>query len=192
MNRVYFISTQYLKEHSTINNNVDENLLNSAIWEGQTIHVQQLLGTDLFDKISDLIRTGNIALPSNVEYKTLLNDYVMECVSYWAFYEAIPYIRFKVVNKGVESQSSEWSNPTDIQQLEYLQENVMNKAQFYSQRLTNYLLQNSNLFPEYHRNFEIDKMRPTNGNYFSGIVFDGGICPCERSIGKNKNAIEIL
>ena len=192
MNRVYFISTQYLKEHSTINNNVDENLLNSAIWEGQTIHVQQLLGTDLFDKISDLIRTGNIALPSNVEYKTLLNDYVMECVSYWAFYEAIPYIRFKVVNKGVESQSSEWSNPTDIQHLEYLQENVMNKAQFYSQRLTNYLLQNSNLFPEYHRNFEIDKMRPTNGNYFSGIVFDGGICPSERSIGKNKNAIEIL
>lgn len=192
MERVYLISCDYLKSHTTINNNVDNNLLNSAIWEAQSIHIQQTIGTRLYDKLIKLVKTGDIHNPNFSWYKLLLEDYIMDAVAYWAFYECLPYVRFKVVNKGVESQYSEWSSNTDSQELNRLQEAIGNKAEFYTRRLSDFILENRQYYPEYLQNNRIDEMHPDGGEYFSGIQFDGYICPCDRTMGYNRNAIDIL
>lgn len=192
MNRVYLISTSYLKSHSTINNNVSDELLNSAIWEAQVIHLQQTIGTRLYKKLITLVESGDIHNPQYSEYKTLLNDYVMEVVSYWAFYECLPYVRFKVVNKGVETQTSEWSNGVDSQELNRLQEAIGDKAQFFTQRLSDFILENRSLYPEYIQNTKIDEMHPNGGEYFSGVQFDSYGCPCERTMGYPHNCIDLI
>lgn len=192
MARIYFISCSYLKSHTTLNDNIDDNLLNSAIWEAQTIHIQQTIGSRLFNKILNLIETNDINLPVNADYKTLLDNYVVDCTAYWAWVECIPYLAMKTVNKGIERQNSEWSNAAAINEIEYLRDDIRNKAEFYTRRLSDFILENRIHYPEYIQNNRIDEMHPDGGEYFSGIQFDGYICPCDRTMGSNRNAIDIL
>ena len=122
MSRTYLISCDYLKSHTSINNNVDNTLLNNAIWEAQTIHIQQITGSELYNKVIDLVVSGDIQLPANSDYKTLLDDFLQPTIAYWAWYESIPYVSFKIVNKGVELQNSDYSNNTQLNQMEYLRD----------------------------------------------------------------------
>ena len=192
MSRIYLISCDYLKTHTAINNNVADELLNSAIYEAQTIHIQQLIGTKLYNKVCELVGNNTIGDPANADYKILLDDYLQCTIAYWAVVECIPTLAVKLVNKGLERQNSEWSSPAAINEIEYLRDNWTNKAQFYSQRITDFLLQNRSKYPEYMSSTQIDELRPNNGNYFSGIVFDDGSCPCERTMGYNRNAIDLI
>lgn len=181
-----------MKSHSTLNNNIDNNLLNSAIWEAQSIHCLQILGTRLYNKLVNLIETNDIQLPQYADYKNLLDNYVVDCTAYWAWVECIPYLAMKAVNKGIERQNSEWSSAAQINEIEYLRDEIRNKAEFYSQRMSDFILENRSLYPEYIQNTKIDEMRPNGGAYFSGVQFDEGCCPCERTLGLNRNAINIL
>jgi hypothetical protein len=192
MDRTYLISTEFLKAHTIINNNVTDELLNNAIFEAQVIHIQQTIGTKLYEKLLNLVRTNDIHQPQYSDYKNLLDGYVMECTAYWALYECLPYIRYKVVNKGVSTQNSEWSNGVDSQELNRLQESIADKAQFFTRRLSDFILQNRNLYPEYIMNNKIDELHPNGGEYFSGFQFDSYGCPCERTMGLPKNTIDLI
>lgn len=192
MDRTYLISTEFLKAHTIINNNVTDELLNNAIFEAQVIHIQQTIGTKLYEKLLNLVRTNDIHQPQYSDYKNLLDGYVMECTAYWALYECLPYIRYKVVNKGVETQNSEWSNGVDSQELNRLQESIADKAQFFTRRLSDFILQNRTLYPEYIMNNKIDELHPNGGEYFSGFQFDSYGCPCERTMGLPKNTIDLI
>lgn len=183
MARVYFISCEYLKEQTPVNNNVDNNLLNNAIWEAQSIHIQQQTGTKLYNKLVDLIRTGTISLPGNAAYKTLLDDYIQPTTAYWAWYESIPYLAMKCVNKGVERQNSDWSVKAELNEVEYLRDDIRNKCEFYSQRLTDFMWENRSKYPELVDNHKLDELHPTGNQYFSGVQFDGDGCACVRSMG---------
>lgn len=192
MDRTYLISTEFLKAHTIINNNVTDELLNNAIFEAQVIHIQQTIGTKLYEKLITLVRTNDIHQPQYADYKNLLDGYVMECTAYWALYECLPYIRYKVVNKGVATQNSEWSNGVDSQELNRLQESIADKAQFFTRRLSDFILQNRTLYPEYIMNNKIDELHPNGGEYFSGFQFDSYECPCERTMGLPKNTIDLI
>ena len=192
MDRTYLISTEFLKAHTIINNNVTDELLNNAIFEAQTIRIQQTIGTKLYEKLLTLVRTNDIHQPQYADYKNLLDGYVMECTAYWALYECLPYIRYKVVNKGVSTQNSEWSNGVDSQELNRLQEAIADKAQFFTRRLSDFILQNRTLYPEYIMNNKIDELHPNGGEYFSGFQFDSYGCPCERTMGLPKNTIDLI
>lgn len=192
MDRTYLISTEFLKAHTIINNNVTDELLNNAIFEAQVIHIQQTIGTKLYEKLLTLVRTNDIHQAQYSDYKNLLDGYVMECTAYWALYECLPYIRYKVVNKGVTTQDSEWSNGVDSQELNRLQEAIADKAQFFTRRLSDFILQNRTLYPEYIMNNKIDELHPNGGEYFSGFQFDSYGCPCERTMGLPKNTIDLI
>lgn len=170
MDKYYLISTKYFKENSPVNENVDDNLLNNALWEAQTIHAHQILGTNLLDRLVDLCKSGDIELPAYIEYKKLLTDYVAQVIVYYALWECMPYIRFKIVNKGVESQNSDWSTSTTTTEFTYLRDDVKNKAEFYAQRLSNYLCKNSTSFEEYRSCSTCADITPTKKQYYCGLV----------------------
>ena len=52
-NFVYFISTQYLRDNSPINENVDPKLLKSAIKEAQEIYIRDVIGSGIYDELQD-------------------------------------------------------------------------------------------------------------------------------------------
>lgn len=149
MKKTYLISTKVLKEQSIINSNVDDSLLHNAIWEAQNIEIQQLLGSQLYNKIIELVDEDEINNSEYADYKYLLDEYIQNVIVYAATQRAAVYIRIKVMNKSVTAQNSENSNPVDLSELQFLMDHVKNDMEFFSKRLQDYLIANSELFPEY-------------------------------------------
>ena len=76
MSYVLFISEAKLKDSTAINLNVSIDLLLPYVRQAQKLYVETKLGTDLNNKLKDLIVAGTVNLPGNAAYKTLLNDYI--------------------------------------------------------------------------------------------------------------------
>ena len=91
---VLFISEAKLKDSTAINLNVDVELLLPYVRQAQKLYVETKLGTDLNQKLKDLITAGTIGNVGNAAYKTLLDDYIGDMLPNWAFYHAIPFLRF--------------------------------------------------------------------------------------------------
>lgn len=189
MERVYLISAQDLKDFTVINNNCDDSLLRNAILEAQEINLQELLGTKLYKKILSLVKNDEINLPVNAKYKELLDEHVTKVVLYAALYRAIPYIHYKVVNKGITTQFSTESSTTTITEMEFLMDKVKNDMEFFATRLSRHLLANIQLYPEYMSASKIDEMIPNVEPYRTSMVLDEPVNPCVRIMGYNWRTI---
>lgn len=173
MSRVLFLSTYRLKKNTPIQQNVDDDLLNPYIYKAQETHIQQTLGTNLYEKIATLIQSNAISSPANINYKTVLDDYITPCLIEYSFYEVMPFISLKITNKSIVRGNAEFATEGDLSDLKYLRQSVRDLAEFYAQRLTNYLRQYSYNYPEYFTNSGLDKIVPNSTSYFSGIYIGG-------------------
>lgn len=188
-NQTFLISETYYKTNSPVNLNVEPYLINMSIIDAQEMHVQMQLGSILYKKLITLVRSGDIQLPANAVYKTLLDDYVQPAVVQWALYECIPYLRYKLMNKGVQVQNSDNSTPADLEDLKYIEARVKDRAEFVSQRLADYLLENETLYPEYTAATDIDDIKPETDAYNSGMFLGQRTDPCRRSMGFNTGIV---
>lgn len=191
MERIFLISTQDLKDYTPISNNVDDSLLHNAIQEAQDITLQQLLGTKLYKKILALVNNDEINLPSNAQYKSLIDEYCTKVILYSALHRAIPVIHYKIVNKGITTQTSENSQTTTISEMGFLMNRVKNDLEFYSNRLASYLLANIQLYPEYMSATKIDEITPNVTPYRTSMVLSSSVKPCVRGVGYNWRTVTV-
>jgi hypothetical protein len=70
----------------------------------------------------------------------------------------LPSIKYKIVEKGLLSGTSEETAPTTLDELQYVRQSELDLAQFYNERLREFLRDNPGMFPDYER------------PYFSGLV----------------------
>ena len=165
---VLFISEDKLKDSTAINLNVDVNLLLPYVRQAQKLYVETKLGTDLNNKLKDLIVAGTLSLPANAAYKTLIDDYIGDMLPNWAFYHAIPFLRFKIENGNIYSKTSETGNSLSTDEAQHLREEVRNTAEYYTERLIDYICNNNTLFPEYNTNTGAD-VDPDQNAYYNGM-----------------------
>ena len=165
---VLFISEDKLKDSTAINMNVDVNFLLPYVKIAQKKYVETKLGTNLFVAIQGMISGGTISNPANANYKTLLEDYVADMLVHYAFYEVLPFLRYKVQNNNVVAKTSENSTPLTRAEAQDLRSEISNTAQFYTERLVDYLCNNSSLFPEYSKNSGAD-VSPNSNAYYQGM-----------------------
>ena len=136
--------------------------------------MQQALGTPLYTKICDLIISNDIENSTYSRYKTLLSDYIRPAHAYHTFAEAIVYIRFKFMNKSVSGENSDNSTPVDLDELKYIKDQITNKAEFLTERLIEYLCDNSTYWPEYTT--ASDDIVASKTGYYSGMNLDDDGC----------------
>ena len=168
MSYVLFISESKLKDSTALNLNVDVNLLLPYVRQAQKLYVETKLGTDLNNKLKDLIVAGTVGAAGNEAYKTLLDDYVGDMLPNWAFYHAIPFLRFKIENGNIYSKISETGTALSTEESQHLREEVRNTAEYYTERMIDYICNNSTLFPEYSTNTGSD-VNPSKEAYFNGL-----------------------
>lgn len=168
---ILFIDEDYLKRFSTINGSVDPTFLEPKIIVAQDIWIQELLGSNLYEKLQTLIQTGDILLAANVDYRNLLEKRVMSTTLHWSLVEILPDCLYKINNGSLSTFSSEDSTAITRGELDRLIETERDKAQFYSERLISYLCANSSKFPEYSVQVTSDQMCPTK----SSIYYEGGM-----------------
>ena len=130
---ILFISEAKLKDSTALNLNIDTDLLLPYVRQAQKLYVETKLGTKLTDKIKDLIKTGTIGNVGNEAYKTLLDDYIGDMLPNWAFYHAIPFLRFKIENGNIYSKTSETGTALSTEEAQHLREEVRNTAEYYTE-----------------------------------------------------------
>jgi hypothetical protein len=165
---VLLISEQKLKDSTAINLNVDVNILLPYVLQAQTLYIEPKLGTQLYEHIKGLIQAGTIGDVGNAAYKTLLDDYISFVLVNYSFYHAIPYLRFKVENGNIYSKTSETGTALSTEESQSLREEISNTAQYYTERLIEYIRNNIGDFPEYSTNSGAD-VNPDKNAYYNSM-----------------------
>jgi len=161
---VLFISEAKLKDSTAINLNVDTNLLLPYVRQAQKLYVEPKLGTDLTTKLKNEIIAGTLA----GAYETLVDDYIGDMLPNWAFYHAIPFLRFKIENGNIYSKTSETGTALSTEDAQHLREEIRNTAEYYTERMIEYVTNNTASFPEYSTNSGAD-ISPDRNAYYNGM-----------------------
>lgn len=177
-----FISTEYLFKYTILDDNIDPDLLNKFIIQAQDLNIQQVIGNTLYVKLmTDIVNTGS---PSGY-YLTLLTDYIQRCQAEWTVYHVFPFINYRLTNKAVSEKNSDNSNPTTLENIQWLREQVRSTAEFYSTRIREFIVNNQTQFPEYFNpDQNLLSIKPRWNNYFGGIYLNRYTSPCDCNCGK--------
>lgn len=169
---VIFISEQALKDSSIINENVDMKLLLPTIKLAQEKYVLPILGTALYNELKTQITNATLTVLN----ETLLDDYIQPCLIWWIMAESPMPLTYKFMNKSVATRSSENANAASLNDLLKLEERFKDNAEWYSQRITNYLLENSTQYPLYlNPGNGIDTIIPKKTMYSTGMFLGNTI-----------------
>jgi hypothetical protein len=166
--QILYISENRLKESTTINQNVDTELLIPNIKVAQDKYILTKLGSKLDDKLQTLIKDDELDDAGNENYEKLVNTYIQPALIQWTLYESIVFLGFKFMNKDIMRKNSETGSPASLDDLKFLRQEVQNTAEWYTERLIDYLCHNNDLFPEYTTNVNED-VRPSRKNFFNGM-----------------------
>src|SRR5210317_1075018 len=144
-NFVYFISTQYLRDNSPINENVDPKLLKAAIKEAQEIYIRDVIGSGIYDELQDQAYNGTLTADNT----TLLDSYIAPCLKYYTLVESMMPLTFKFLNKTVASRNSENATPVTTDELTMIEKRYRDKAEYYADRLRAHLKEYPEKYPLY-------------------------------------------
>ena len=183
MKAIYLISEAFLKDYTTVALNVEPQLIKSAILNAQNMYIQEYLGSPLYNKILSLVQSNDISTPTYAAYKTLLDDLIVDTLLNWTVVDIIPNVRYKINNKNVGGQNSDNTTPTDTADIKWLMQTYRDKAEFYANRLSTYLLYNYKQYPEYTAIKNIADMVPKTNPYFSGLQLESQFRRLERNEG---------
>lgn len=160
-----FISEQYIKATSYIDENVDIKLIRNAIAEAQDFRILPILGSGFYNSLANTSNTSWSATD-----RTFVNTYVAPALKFWVLHDGALTLQYKIMNKAIVKRDSENSTPIDLNELDRLMDSFKVKAESYSERITRYLLQNSSTFPLYENYGDgIDAIAPKINNYTQGL-----------------------
>jgi hypothetical protein len=168
---VLLISETKLKAFTNINKNVDMDVLKAEVQIAQDIDLQTILGTKFYNHLlSQVSATGNTF---NADETTLVNDYIQPFLIQQAYFQAIPHLMYRSMNRGIVEGMMENATSVDIETMKYLRSLQKQRADFYMTRLQDYLLigRGQNKFPDYTSQSTIDGMIPDRTQKYNNGIF---------------------
>ena len=165
------ISENKLKAFTNTNKNVDIDAIRAEIGIAQDIHLQPLLGTKFYDQLLGQISvTGNTF---NADELTLVNDYIAPFLIQTAYFEMIPHLHYRTMNRAIVQGEMESATAVDIETMKYLRTIQGQRADFYKMRLQDYLItgRGQNLFPAYNTYSTIDGMIPDKSSKYNSPIY---------------------
>lgn len=145
----FLINEQTIKERTVINENVDSHYIQTAIYKSQNIDLHQLIGTRLLERLCDLVASGDIELTENVKYKALLDAYIEDYLAFKVVENIQLSLFAKIRNAGVVNYADNTEANLSLKDLQFIIDNARDDANFFGERITNYLVHHSSEFPEY-------------------------------------------
>ena len=162
----YLITTQELKNNTTIGGNVDSDKLLPLIYDVQIMTLENVLGTKLYDYII----TNKDSLTG--DYSTLYTEYIKPVLWHSVYAE---YLRDGIVlaqNSGIFTHSPDDTNVADIENIKYSAKNAQSKADVYINRMIKFLCDGDTDIDEYDDSQDNDyDQSPRTVNNISGWWF---------------------
>ena len=163
MAQALFITRDDLVKFTAISGNIDPDKFIQWIKVAQDIHIQNYLGTNLFNKINDGIVNNNLS----IDYTMLWHTYIKPMVIHWAMVEFLPFSAYTIANKGVYKHNSENSQNVEKDEIDFLVEKERSIAEHYTRRFIDFMSFNQSSYPEYNNNSNAD-MYPDKQAEFGG------------------------
>ena len=149
MAQVLFINRDDLVRFTSANGNIPTDSFIQYIFIAQEIQIQRFLGTELYNQLETKIANNNLT----GHYLTLVQDYIKQSLCHWAMVEYLPFAAYSISSEGIYKKTSENAVNADKNEVDFLIEKERTTAQYFSNRLIDYLQDNAAAnFPEYYAN----------------------------------------
>ena len=147
-NDVLLISESYIKSVTNVSDNIAGDYLLPAIKLAQDVDLESTIGTQLLEKIQEIIYNNDISNQENSMYKLLLDKYIQPYLAYATIKHITPTVAYKLANQGVIRTDDEKSyniTSNEVDKVSYYYSHIANT---YKKRLQLFLIANYNEFPE--------------------------------------------
>jgi hypothetical protein len=170
MATTYFVTERYLKDNTTISNNCDVKDVLINVRPVADMYSRSVLGTyfynDLLTKYNNQTLTPDeAALVSNIQ----------PTIAWKAASESVISLSYQLKNKGIQTQSGDFSSNGEYKEIMFLVHHYSDRADFYLQRLSDYLIENKDLFDAFNSDLNTDSTAKKNCEGGSGNNFQSGI-----------------
>lgn len=141
-----FLTVDYLKEIAPISANVAPEILQPFIPIAEAMWINdKILGTALTTQLKSELENQTL---SGDNY-TLVYSYIVPTSAWYSYYEASVFMIYRAENKGITKKYSDNSQALDRQEFANYRQSIQDKANYYRNRLIDYLNDNRLLYPNY-------------------------------------------
>jgi hypothetical protein len=143
---ILMCSRNDIVKRTPLGGNIDPEKIIPFVKTAQDKYILIALGTVLYDKLQADIAANTLT----GQYRTLVNEYIIDTLVHYSLVEALPFLSYTIANGGiVKNISSEQATSPNKSEIDYLLQKELATAQFYAERLTTYLIAFSSNYPEY-------------------------------------------
>jgi hypothetical protein len=161
---ILFISRNDIVRRSPIGGNIDPDKIIPFVKTAQDKYILILLGTVLYEKLQADVAAGTIT----GVYKDLMDLYIKDTLVHYSVVESLPYLSYTIANGSIVKHISEQSVSPDKVDIDFLLQKSLQTAQFYAERLVEFLIANNNTYPEYNQtNGKSNNIYPDKGNQYT-------------------------
>jgi len=150
--KALFISRTDLVKNTIIDGNVDTDKFIQFISIAQDIHIQNYLGTKLYERIENDIINDTLT----GDYLKLVTDYIQPMLIHYAMVDYLPFAAYQVKNGGVFKHNSENAETVSKDEVDFLIQKERDFAEYYTRRFVDYICFDNTKFPEYTENQQSD------------------------------------
>lgn len=161
MANALFISEDYVKRNSVIDENADVKLILPSIKDAQDMFLHPCLGTQLYNGLKNRIVAGT----TTADEDTLISDFIAPMLVKYVQLELVDNLLIRFRNKNVSKKNSDNSQPLGYAEYQNQLDRYTHKAQWFKQRLIDYLCANNDLFPEYNTAENSNDLLPESNAY---------------------------
>jgi hypothetical protein len=163
-----FITRNDIIKNTPLQGAIDADALLPFMYTAQVKYLKNLLGTVLYDYISEQIETQTAFTG---RYSELMTEQVKPTLIWYACVEYIPFSSIQFKSNGAVKQQSEQGVAPTKSEIDYLLAKAQANADYYALRLQNFLISYSNQIPQYLQSVgNQTQIYPDQTNqYFGGI-----------------------
>ena len=138
---IYFCTETYLKENTPMNGNISFAEILPLIRSASDMYTRSTLGTLFYNDL--LTKYNAVTLSAN---ELILVDKMKLSIAWRAMADATLELSFSLKNKGIQTQSGDYSNSAELKAIQFMYQKYVDKAEFYENRMKMWLIENKLLF----------------------------------------------
>jgi hypothetical protein len=164
---ILFVTPEDIKRNTIINGNVDTNEFIQFIKIAQQMHIQNYLGTQLYDRITTDIQNDDLT----EDYQFLLNEYIQPMLIHFAMVDYVPFAGVTIKNGGIFKHRNDVAEIPTKEEIDFITQKYRNFAEFYTRRFIDYMgIYASQKYPEYFTNSNADMFPDTKANFVGWVL----------------------
>lgn len=165
----YIVNPQWIIDNFDVASNLQQEDLKPSILRAQNTHLPNILGGKLYQKLMDDISAGGAT--GNYE---ILRSALQTGIGYATLSMALPWLNWKIRPKGVMQGTADNATGADLKTINMLRTELDNQTEIELGYVRQWLILNSNLFPEYVQNNEPPYPDYDDREWTSGMFFGKG------------------